>query len=296
MTDKIMERRSFLKYAGAITAGASLMGRPVFAQDSQSDTKLRKALQLGMLPRELSDADKFKLAKKCGFQGIEASPMADLTVAEEMGKMARDAGVPIHSIVYGGWDAPLSDPRPEVQQKGLAGMRMALTSAKAFGCDAVLLVPAIVTETVGYGDAYKRSQDNIRSLLPLAEEMRVIIAVENVWNKFLLSPLEFARYVDEFESPWLKAYFDVGNVIIFGFAQDWIRTLGKRIVKIHLKDFKRSGYKWTNLLEGDVNWPEVRKALDEIGYRGFLTPELSGGDEAYLADLSKRIDRILAVT
>ncbi len=173
-------------------------------------------------------------------------------------------------------------------------MRMALTSAKAFGCDAVLLVPAIVTETVGYGDAYKRSQDNIRRLLPLAEEMRVIIAVENVWNKFLLSPLEFARYVDEFDSPWLKAYFDVGNVIVFGFAQDWIRTLGKRIVKIHLKDFKRSGYKWTNLLEGDVNWPEVRKALDEIGYRGFLTPELSGGDEAYLADLSKRIDRIIA--
>jgi hexulose-6-phosphate isomerase len=171
---------------------------------------------------------------------------------------------------------------------------MALTSAKAFGCDAVLLVPAIVTETVGYGDAYKRSQDNIRRLLPLAEEMRVIIAVENVWNKFLLSPLEFARYVDEFDSPWLKAYFDVGNVIVFGFAQDWIRTLGKRIVKIHLKDFKRSGYKWTNLLEGDVNWPEVRKALDEIGYRGFLTPELSGGDEAYLADLSKRIDRIIA--
>lgn len=293
MTDKIMERRSFLKYAGAVAAGASLMGRSVFAQDSQSDTKLRKALQLGMLPRQLSDGDKFKLAKKCGFQGIEASPMDDLNEARKLGELARQAGVPIHSIVFGGWDAPLSDPRPEVQQKGLAGMRMALTSAKAFGCDAVLLVPAIVTETVGYGDAYKRSQDNIRRLLPLAEEMRVIIAVENVWNKFLLSPLEFARYVDEFDSPWLKAYFDVGNVIIFGFAQDWIRTLGKRIVKIHLKDFKRSGYKWTNLLEGDVNWPEVRKALDEIGYRGFLTPELSGGDEAYLADLSKRIDRII---
>ena len=295
MTDKIMERRGFLKYAGVVAAGASLMGRSVFAQDSQSGTKLRKALQLGMLPRQLSDGDKFKLAKKCGFQGIEASPMDDLNEARKLGELARQAGVPIHSIVFGGWDAPLSDPRPEVQQKGLAGMRMALTSAKAFGCDAVLLVPAIVTETVGYGDAYKRSQDNIRKLLPLAEEMRVIIAVENVWNKFLLSPLEFARYVDEFDSPWLKAYFDVGNVIIFGFAQDWIRTLGKRIVKIHLKDFRRSGYKWTNLLEGDVNWPEVRKALDEIGYRGFLTPELSGGDEAYLADLSKRIDRIIAV-
>ena len=294
MTDKIMERRSFLKYAGVVAAAASLMSRSIFAQDSQSDTKLHKALQLGMLPRELSDADKFKLAKKCGFQGIEASPMDNLNEARKLGELARQAGVPIHSIVFGGWNAPLSDPSPEVVKKGLEGMESALRSAHAMGAEAVLLVPAIVTETVGYGDAYKRSQDNIRRLLPLAEEMRVIIAVENVWNKFLLSPLEFARYVDEFDSPWLKAYFDVGNVIIFGFAQDWIRTLGKRIVKIHLKDFKRSGYKWTNLLEGDVNWPEVRKALDEIGYRGFLTPELSGGDEAYLADLSKRIDRIIA--
>lgn len=293
MTDKIMERRGFLKYAGAVAAGASLMSRSIFAQDSQSDTKLRKALQLGMLPRQLSDADKFKLANKCGFQGIEASPMDDLDAARRIGELARQAGVPIHSIVFGGWNAPLSDPSPEVVKKGLEGMESALRSAHAMGAEAVLLVPAIVTETVGYGDAYKRSQENIRKLLPLAEEMRAVIAVENVWNKFLLSPLEFARYVDEFDSPWLKAYFDIGNVIIFAFAQDWIRTLGKRIVKIHLKDFKRSGYKWTNLLEGDVNWPEVRKALEEIGYRGFLTPELSGGDEAYLTDLATRIDRII---
>jgi len=295
MTDRIMERRSFLKYAGAVAAGASLTGGSIFAQDSQSDTKLRKALQLGMLPQQLSDADKFKLANKCGFQGIEGSPMDDLDAARLLGELARQAGVPIHSIVFGGWNAPLSDPNPEVVKKGLEGMESALRSAHAMGSEAVLLVPAIVTETVGYGDAYKRSQENIRKLLPLAEEMRVVIAVENVWNKFLLSPLEFARYVDEFDSPWLKAYFDIGNVIIFGFAQDWIRTLGKRIVKIHLKDFKRSGYKWTNLLEGDVNWPEVRKALEEINYRGFLTPELSGGDESYLTDLANRIERIIAV-
>jgi L-ribulose-5-phosphate 3-epimerase len=293
MTDKIMERRSFLKYAGSLAAGASLMDRIAFAQGSQNNAKIRKALQFGMLPPQLSDADKFKLAKKCGFEGIELnSPIADLNAAKELGALAKQAGTPIHSVVNG-WGGPLSDPKQENVDKGIASMETSLRCANAVGANAVLLVPAIVTETVGYGDAYKRSQDNIRKLLPLAEEMRVIIAVENVWNKFLLSPLEFARYVDEFNSPWLKAYFDVGNVIIFGFAQDWIRTLGKRIVKIHLKDFKRSGYKWTNLLEGDVNWPEVRKALDEIGYSGFLTPELSGGDEAYLTDLANRIDRIV---
>jgi len=126
----------------------------------------------------------------------------------------------------------------------------------------------------------------------MAEQLGIVIAVENVWNKFLLSPLEFARYVDEFDSPWLRAYFDIGNVILFGYSQDW---LDKRIVKIHLKDFKRKGYQWTNLLEGDVNWKQVRLALEEIGYDGFLTPELSGGDKAYLTDLSERIDRILAM-
>ncbi len=295
MKEKIIGRRSFLRYAAAVSAGTSMPGEFGFARSSQKGAKLRKALQLGMLPRELSDADKFKLAKKCGFEGIEGSPMKDLDAARQLGKLARQAGVPIHSIVYGGWGAPFSDPDPKVIEKGLAGMETALRSAKAMGAETVLLVPAVVKENVSYAQAYKRSQRHIRKLLPLAEELGVIIAVENVWNKFLLSPLEFARYVDEFESPWLKAYFDIGNVILFGYSQDWIRTLGKRIVKIHLKDFKRRGYEWTNLLDGDVNWPEVRRALDEIGYDGFLTTELRGGNEAYLTDLAGRIDRFFAM-
>jgi len=295
MKEKIIGRRSFLRYATAVTAGTGLLGESSFAKSRQKNAKLRKALQLGMLPRELSDVDKFKLAKKCGFDGIEGSPMNDLDAARQLGNLARQASIPIHSIVYGGWGAPFSDPDPKVIEKGLAGMETALRSAKALGADTVLLVPAIVNENVSYAQAYKRSQTHVKKLLPLAEELGVVIAVENVWNKFLLSPLEFARYVDEFESPWLKAYFDIGNVILFGYSQDWIRTLGKRIVKIHLKDFKRRGYEWTNLLDGDVNWPQVRRALDEIGYDGYLTTELRGGDEAYLADLAERIDRFFAM-
>jgi L-ribulose-5-phosphate 3-epimerase len=295
MKDKKMERRSFLKYAATATVATGLLGRSTTTQAAGKKTKIRKALQFGMLPKNLSNADKFKLAKECGFDGVEGYPMDDLDAARKLGTLAREAGVPIHSIVYGGWGAPFSDPDPKVIKKGMAGMETALRSAKALGAETVLLVPAIVTETVSYGDAYKRSQEHIRKLLPLAEQLEIIIAVENVWNKFLLSPLEFARYVDEFESPWLRAYFDVGNVIIFGYSQDWIRTLGKRIVKIHLKDFKRKGYQWTNLLEGDVNWKQVRLALDEVGYDGFMTTELHGGDKAYLTDLSNRIDRILAM-
>ncbi len=299
MNANIIGRRDFLRQAAAITAGTTLLSKTGFAQSRNKRAKLHKALQLGMLPRQLSDEDKFKLAKKCGFDGIEGSPMSDLNAARRLGRLARQAGVPIHSISRGGWDAPFSDPDPKVIDKGLKTMEVALRSAKALGADTVLLVPAVVKEDVSYEQAYKRSQKNIKKVLPLAEELGVVIAVENVWNKFLLSPLEFARYVDEFESPWLKAYFDIGNVILFGYSQDWIRTLGDRIVKIHLKDFKRptsrSGYKWTNLLEGDVNWPEVRRALDEIGYDGYLTTELRGGDEAYLTDLADRIDKFFAM-
>jgi L-ribulose-5-phosphate 3-epimerase len=162
----------------------------------------------------------------------------------------------------------------------------------------VLLVPAVVDAKTSYADAWKRSQQVIRErILPLAAELKVVVAIEEVWNKFLLSPLEFARYVDEFDSPWAKAYFDVGNIVFYGFPQDWIRTLGQRIVRVHLKDFKlargEGKFTWTNIGEGDIDWVEVRKALGEIGYDGYMTTEIEGGDKAYLADVSARLDRFL---
>jgi len=316
-------RREFLKYAAVVTAGTGLLtttgqsqeqgkkkkGRK--KQEGAAETqapgqgaKLLKACQSSMLlakrrgngEKPVLTKEELTLAKKCGFEGIELSgPMADLGAAKELGEQARQVGIPIHGIVNGGWDAPLSDPRPETIEKGIAGMETSLRCAKAVGASTVLLVPAVVNEEVGYGEAWERSQKNVRKLLPLAKELQVTIAVENVWNKFLLSPLEFAKYVDEFDDPWLKAYIDVGNMILFGYAQDWIRTVGKRIVKIHLKDFKRKGNQWTNLLDGDVNWAQVRKAFDEIGYHGYMTTELSGGDEAYLTDLAQRIDKIIAM-
>ena len=122
-----------------------------------------------------------------------------------------------------------------------------------------------------------------------------MIAIEEVWNKFLLSPLEFATYIDQFHSPWVKAWFDVGNVVLYGYPQDWIRTLGHRIVDMHAKDFKRleDGYKWVNLGDGDIDWPAVRQALSDIHYNGTIVTELEGGDEAYLRDVSQRLDRLV---
>ena len=178
-------------------------------------------------------------------------------------------------------------------------METSLRNAALWRADTVLLVPAVVDATTSYRDAWTRSQRVIRErLLPLARELKVIVAVEEVWNKFLLSPLEFARYVDEFDSPWLKAYFDVGNVVFYGYPQDWIRALGPRIVKVHLKDFQldrpNGRFAWKNLGEGDIDWPEVRRALADIGYSGYVTAEVAGGDAAYLRDLTGRIDRFLA--
>ena len=135
-------------------------------------------------------------------------------------------------------------------------------------------------------------------LIPIASGFRVQIGIEEVWNKFLLSPLEFARYVDEFQSPTVKAYFDVGNVVFYGYPQDWIRTLGRRIARLHLKDFKlnrdKGTFEWKNLGEGDVDWVEVRKALAEAPNAAWLTTEIAGGDRTYLTDVLRRVDRFLA--
>ena len=166
-------------------------------------------------------------------------PVADAKVADEIKKASELAKVPIHSVMNSDhWKFPLSSPDAEVVAKCRAGMETSIRNAKLWGAETVLLVPAVVDAKTSYAEAYQRSQAEIRKLIPLAAESKVVIAVEEVWNKFLTSPLEFARYIDEFKSPWVRAYFDVGNVVLFGYPQDWIRTLGPRIAKVHIKDFR----------------------------------------------------------
>jgi hexulose-6-phosphate isomerase len=289
-----IDRRRFLETAGLACALAALPARAAAAGSP------KKALLVTMLPKELSYRDRFKMAVDAGFAGIEMRTVADPGEAEEAREAAASTGLRIHSVMNTDhWDFPLSSSDPEVVKRSVAGMETSLRNAKLWGADAVLLVPAVVNAQTSYKDAWTRSQEVLRErLLPLAGELKVIVAVEEVWNKFLLSPLEFARYVDELDSPWLKAYFDVGNVVFYGHPQDWIRTLGPRIVKVHLKDFQldRPGgrFYWKNLGEGDVDWMEVRKALREIGYGGWVTTEIPGGDAAYLKDVVARVDRFLA--
>jgi hexulose-6-phosphate isomerase len=262
--------------------------------------RIKKAVQIYMLPKNLSYADRFKLARDAGFEGIEGQTVTDPKEAEEIKRASVDAKLPIHSVMnMAHWDNPLSSSDPAVVQKSLEGMKTSLRNAKLWGADVVLLVPAVVNPQTTYQEAWTRSQKQIRTLIPLAEELKVVIGIEEVWNKFLLSPLEMARYVDEFRSPWIRAYFDVGNVVFYGYPQDWIHTLGKRIAKVHLKDFKM-GKGWSpvtaqfvNLGEGDVDWAAVRKAFADVGYTGWATTELETGGEAYLRDLSSRVDKLV---
>jgi L-ribulose-5-phosphate 3-epimerase len=261
----------------------------------------KKAVMWSMLPGGLAPADRIKLAKAVGFDGIEMPPIADAAECAALRKAAEQAEVRLHSVIYGGWDPPLTHPDPAQRERSRANAEAALQSAARLGADDILLVPGVVNADTSYRDAWKHSQEGIRALIPTASKLKILICVEEVWNNFLLSPIEFAAYIDSFQSPWVQAYFDIGNVVTFGWPEDWIHTLGKRIRKVHLKDYKGGpglfgGNKgsFVNLRDGSVNWPVVRKALDEIGFTDFMTTELGGGDEAYLRDVSRRVDLILA--
>ena len=301
------DRRTFLKVLGAAAGAAVHAGTADASQGYQSpgqraQTTIKKSTLISMLPRERSYAERFALAREAGFEAIEMGTITVPEQAAEIREAAQKTGLRIHSVMNAEhWRLPLSSSDPDVVNRSVQGMETSLKNAALWGADAVLLVPAVVDAKTSYKDAWTRSQQVIRErLIPVARDQKVVIAVEEVWNKFLLSPIEFARYVDDFQSPWVRAYFDVGNVVFYGFPQDWIRTLGPRIVKIHLKDFsldrQKGSFTWKNLGEGEIDWPEVRRALQEINYSGYVTTEVGGGDgsAAYFKDLSSRIDRFLA--
>jgi len=286
-----MNRRDFV--SAAAVGAAALMAPAANA----ARLPIRKAVGIAMLPEKLPLVDRMKVAVDAGFVDVECQTVSNQKEVEEIKAAAEKAKLRIHSVMnMAHWDNPLNSPDPQVVQTGMKGMETSLRNAHFWGAETVLLVPAVVSPKYGYyQDAWTRSQAQIRKLLPLAEELKVVIAIEEVWNKFLLSPLEMVRYIDEFKSPFVKAYMDVGNVVFYGYPQDWIRTLGKRIAKVHIKDFRyRNGkVEWVPLREGDIDWIEVHKAFAEVGYHGTATVELDGGDAAYLKEVSRRFDLIL---
>jgi len=301
-------RRSFLKQAGV--ASAAVAASSAFVPDAGAAAthaaaaaaggSPKKAVLIGMLPKDLPYPERFALAREVGFEGMEVNTIENPADAEAIAKAAQSAKLPIHSVMNSEhWRSPLSSPDPAVVDKSVKGMITSIGNAKLLGAETVLLVPAVVDAKTGYKDAWDRSHKVIRErILPEAEKQGIIIGIEEVWNKFLLSPLEMNTYVDSFKSKYVQAYFDVGNIVFYAYPQDWIRTLGPRIRKVHLKDFKldrrKGSFEFVHIGEGDIDWPEVRKALNDIGYNGYMTTEIKGGDKAYLTDVVARLDRFLA--
>lgn len=251
-----------------------------------------KSLKFGMIHGEnLTIDERFAIAKNAGFQAVEPNSIGSDVQLLEFSKASEKHDIYIDALVCSThWRHPLSDANPEVYNITMNDMRTCMKNIKELGGDMVLLVPAVVKPHTSYQDAWTRSVERVKILAEEAERLGITIGIENVWNKFLLSPIEAAAFIDEIDSKYVNFWFDVGNVVQFGYPEDWIRTLGHRIGRVDIKDFKRKGNSFCKLTEGDVDWPEVMRAFDEIGFGHSIhhpvvfAAEVGGGDEAYLRE------------
>ena len=258
---------------------------------------MKKGICIGSLPGNSTEA-RFKLAKEAGFDGVEINTLTNNADRSETKEIATQHQLEVFSVMNSKhWSCPLSDADDTVRAESREGMLDSIATATAVGADTVLLVPAVVNEATHYEAAYERSQAEIRKLMPEASEKGITIAIENVWNKFLLSPMEFSRYLDEFEDETIAAYFDVGNIVLYGYPQHWIRSLGRRISKVHIKGFNADEHRFTYLIEDcTIDWNAVMAALEDIGYDDYMTAELPvDGDnpEGRVHSISNDMDRII---
>lgn len=305
-----MQRRRFL--TGTLAAGFGAAAgtscstdRPTLQHDVRPPIErapgerrnIRCSLKIGMVSEGDTILEKFQLLKDLGYDGVELDSPSALDLSEV--KEAMDAtGLDVPGVVDSvHWSSTLGDGDPEVRASGREGLEIALRDAAELGASTVLLVPAVVNQGISYADAYERSQTEIRRVVPLAEELGVTIAFENVWNNFLLSPLEAARYIDEFESRHVGWYLDVGNLVLYGWPEHWVEALGPRIVKLDIKDYSRrllnDEGRWkgfnVGIGEGDAGWERVMAALDRAGYEGWASAEVGGGGRARLAEILERM-------
>jgi L-ribulose-5-phosphate 3-epimerase len=287
-------RRDFLKSTLAASAAAALPMQFALADEAKKP-KLKIAVKYGMIRHEGSIEDKFNLIKKLGLQGVEVDSPSGLN-KEEAKAAAKKTGIVIHGVIDSvHWRDTLSNPDADVRAKGLAALNGAIEDAAFFGCDTVLLGPGVVKDDVTFEQCYERSQAEIKKALPLAEKHKVKICIETVWNNFITKPEHLISFVDDLKSPWAGAYFDCSNMLKYGVSSaDWIRKLGKRLVKFDFKGYSHKN-SWCKIGEGDEDWPEVLKALGEIGYDGWATSEVGGGGEKELADITARMKKVLGL-
>lgn len=302
-----MNRKNFLRSA-ALLAGTGLVAplakgaEPLFQHGQLPFKTLKKGLGFDMIREELSLVDKFKLVKDLGFDGIEFNSPVAHSIKELLA--AKNAtGIAIPAVVNKDhWAKPLSDPDPAVRQFTIDSIAKSLQDVKELGGDTVLVVPGVVNDKVSYGVAYKNALESVRKLIPHVEKTGMKVGLENVWNNFIISPIEAKRFIDEVDHPLIGWYFDIGNVLRYGWPEHWIEVLGTRIVKLHAKEFSRTkmneeglgkGFN-VELLAGDVNWAKVMQTLKDVNYKGeWITAELAAGDRNYLKKVADQMDKIV---
>lgn len=298
-------RRQFLhRVSGAMAMSAAtpfvasaLADKPKSAATPSAPAaklQLYKAVKWGMIEGATTVLDRFRICKDVGFDGMELISPADFA-AKEVRDASEATGLPVHGLVdMKHWDVRLSSPDAKIRDEGVAILRQAILDCHAFGGFSVLLVPGRVSGADETHDhVWNRSIAGIRQVLPLASKLGVRVLIENVWNGFCETPEQYRDYIDAIGSPWVGAYFDIGNVVKFSPSQQWIETLGARIVKLDVKDWSQSQGFNAKIGEGDVDWPAVRQALSKIGYSGWATAEVAGGDRQWLAEVAQRMNNVL---
>ena len=301
MQKATLSRREFAALAsGAVIAAADLDRIQAYGNaetnSNNIDTASRqiyKSVKWGMIKVKGSVLDKFRVCQELGYDGMElVSPTKH--AAKEIREASEATSMPVHGVVdMKHWEVRLSSPDPKVREQGREILAQAIRDVDSFGGDSVLLVPGAVRgKDENHDHVWQRSTVEIRQVLPLASRLGVRVLIENVWNGFCETPEQLRDYLDEIDSPWVGSYFDIGNVVKFSPSENWIRTLESRIVKLDVKDWgKENGF--CKIGDGDVNWPEVRKALAEINFSGWSTAEVAGGGRDRLSDIAARMDRVL---
>lgn len=285
-----MNRRHFIQSTSF--AALALSGRSAFAAPESTDPPIKLALKYGMAGFDQDIAGTFATLKELGYDGVELDSPGGQDKAQALAA-SRSTGLPIHGVVNSiHWHTRLSDPDEATRAKAFEGLLTAIREAHMVGGSSVLLVPAVVDGATNPDQARERSIPQIRKALPLAAELGIHILIENVWNQFLYDPEGgndqdaklLVDYIDEIDSPWVGSYFDIGNHQRFGKPGTWIRQLGKRIIKLDVKDWGvEDGF--GKIGAGDVDWADVRAALGEIRYTGWATAEVSGGNRERCAEI-----------
>ena len=270
---------------------------------------IRKSVVRNLLPMDMPLPEALAKIKNAGFDGVQlvlgqekGDVLLDMgdTELQAVVDMAAEVGLEIHSFMPSGLDR-LIESDPLARKRSIDQFKRALAICERMGAGVLLVHPGPVSETAPYDLAFEWVCDAFRELAPVAEAHGCKLAIENVWNKFLLSPLEARDFVDQFESDAIGFYFDVGNIILYGFAEQWVRILGKRIAEVHFKDFRRAagtGAGFVPLLAGDVNWPAVMRELRAIEYDGYVCSEVGRYPcslEESLRQIAGGIDAILGM-